>query len=435
MRTSPRTLSIRIFLAALLACLPAGLLAQVEDLKSSDHKDRRKAAEKLGKEGNATHIPALRDLLKDPVADVRAEAVGAIINIGSQHSLEPLIEATRDPMPEIQSMAVDGLVNFYYLGYVKTGWKAAVKSFGRNLKNRFSKPEPIVIDAHVSVMPEVIDALGRVVVGGTSMDSRANAARAVGILRGRGALPQLMEALRSKNSTLILESVRAIEKIGDTSVGPSMTFLLRDLDKDVQLAVVRAMGQLRVEEAIPELESIVKTSNKKDVRRQALIALAKMPKPEQKQFYMTYLVDKDAQLRAAAAEGIGRLGDPADLKTIVDAFAQEKKESPRLSMAFAAVHLGDSSFLTYLYDGLNSTFYRGEARPFLVELARKPEVLSELYTPLMTGTKDQKKELAYVVSVSGNHESISHLEKLTHDPDPQVAQEAIRALKNLQARL
>jgi HEAT repeat protein len=419
----------------LLSLISAATAARAQDLKSTEPKQRAQAAERLGKRGGATDIPALAELLKDPVQDVRSEAVGAIIRIGTQHSLPPLIEATRDAVPEIQATAVDGLVNFYYIGYVKTGWTAALKSIGSDLKNRFRQPEPIIIDPYVTASDDVVDAIARVIVGGTSMESRANAARAAGILRGKRALPQLLEALRSKNSTIILESVRAIEKIGDLSVGPSLTFLLRDLDEDVQLAVVQAMGQLLVKEAVPDLVDLVKTSDRKRIRRQALISLAKIPETNQRALFQNYLSDRDAQLRAAAAEGIGRAGNQEDRQGIVDAFAKEKSESARLSMAFAAVKLGDYTFLNYLYDGLNSMFHRREASPFLVELARDPEVLSRLYVPLTTGTIPQKKELAYVVSVSGNRDSMPHLEKLTHDPDTSVAQEAIRALKNLQARL
>ena len=418
---------------SLLPLAPANLAAQ--DLKSDDPKERSRAARQLGDQGAATSIPDLAELVNDPVAEVRADAVRAIIKIGTQYSLPPLQEATRDATPEIQAMAVDGLVNFYYPGYIRTGWTAALRNFGGELKDRFRRPEPIVVDPYVTVPSEVIDAIGRVIVGGTSMDSRANAARAAGILRGRSALPQLVEALRARNTTVIFESVKAIEKIGDREIGPSLTFLIRDPDRNVQLAVVQAMGQLQVKSAAPDLVDLAKTSNRRDVRRQALISLAKLSPADQRPVFQSFLTDKDAQMRAGAAEGLGRLGDQADLQRLVDAFADEKNESARLSMAFAAVHLGDLSFLNYLYDGLNSTFHRGEARPFLVELARKPEVLSQIYAPLAAGTIDQKKELAYVVSVSGNRESMQHLEKLSRDSNPEVAQEAIRALKNLQARL
>lgn len=412
-----------------------GLPAQVEGLRSSDPKTREKAAAKLGKQGNSGDIPALAELIKDPVLDVRAEATGAILRIGTRHSLEPLRTATRDSTPQIQIIAVDGLVNFYYPGYIKTGWTAALKSLGGNIKGRFSKPEPKIVDPYLTIDEATTAAIARVITGGTSMESRANAARAAGVLRAKPALSQLMEALRSRDTTVILESVRAIKKIGDPSVGPELTFLLNDLDKDVQYEVVRTMGQLRVTEAVPELENLLRRSRKKRIRRQSLIALAKLPQPSLRVLFSSYLRDKDKQLRAAAAEGLGRLGNRDDLKTILDAFAKEKNESARLSMAFGAASLGDQSFLAYLYDGLNSSFHRLEARPFLTELARDPDVLQQLYRPLASGTAHQKKHLAYVISISGNEQSMSHLEKLTHDRDLEVAQEAVRALKNLQARL
>ena len=394
-----------------------------------------RAAEKLGDTKDSEYISPLRKLLKDPVPEVRGKAVAAIVSIGTQHSLEPLAEASRDSIPEIQFMAVDGMVNFYYPGYVKRGFSASLKKFGAGVKNRFAQPAEIVIDAYVPVSPNVISAIARLITGGVTLESRANAARAAGILRGKAALPQLKEALRSKDSTLIAESVRSVEKIGDTSAGPALTFLLRDLDEKVQLAVVKAVGQLLVKEAVPELVGLVKTSENKKIRRQSLIALAKIPDSAERTTFLLYLRDRDHQMRAAAAEGIGRAGDPQDLKVITEAFAKEKNESARLSMAFASVYLGDASQLSYLTDGLNSTFHRMEARPFLVELARKPAVLNRLYLLLTAGTNDQKRHLAYVLSVSGTRESVSRLEKLTHDPEPKVAQAAIQAMQNLQARL
>jgi hypothetical protein len=123
----------------LLSCLLSAVLP-AQDAKSTDPKDRQKAAKQLGERGAATDIPVLAELVKDPVEDVRAEAVNSIIKIGTQYSLPALIEATRDPVPEIQAMAVDGMVNFYYPGYVKSGWTGAVKKFTGNLKDRFRTP-------------------------------------------------------------------------------------------------------------------------------------------------------------------------------------------------------------------------------------------------------------------------------------------------------
>lgn len=426
--------STAVFLL-LMMLSPAASHAQVEGLSDPQPKQRIRAVKQLADTKEARFIPELARVLKDPVLDVRLEAVSAITQIGTQDSLEPLMAATRDASPEMQVAAVDGLVNFYQYGYVRTGWLNSVKNFARNIKSRFSRPEPVIIDPYVQVNPEVVNTIGRIVVGGSSMESRANAARAAGILRGKGAVPQLQEALLSKNTMLILESVHALKKIGDTGAGPSMVFLLRDLDKDVKLSVTQAMGQLQVNEAIPELVGIVKTNDDKKLRREALVALAKLPNNGQEELFRLYLRDRDNDIRAAAAEGIGRIGGAGDLKLVSEAFAREKDESARLSMAFAQVYLGDLNYTSYLVDGLNSSIHRGEARPFLIELARKPEVLAKLYEPLTAGTIDQKRELATVIAWSGTRESLPYLEKLSQDSNTQVAQAAIQAMKNLQARL
>ena len=56
------------------------------------------------------------------------------------------------------------------------------------------------------------------------MDVRANAARAVGILRGKAAVPDLIEAAHSKNTDVIYESLIALQKIRDESAGPRVEF-------------------------------------------------------------------------------------------------------------------------------------------------------------------------------------------------------------------
>jgi hypothetical protein len=52
----------------------------------------------------------------------------------------------------------------------------------------------------------------------------------------------------------------------------------------------------------------------------------------------------------------------------------------------------------------------------------------------LQGTKDEKIYLARVMARSGDKNDVPQLEKLSHDDDPEVAQEGLRAMRNLQAR-
>jgi len=400
---------------------------------------RPKDVREIGK-GGSSAIPRLTELLKNSDRDVRAEAVKQITDIGPPRSLDPLIEATRDNEPSVQILATDGLVNFYMPGYVKTGLGGSISRVGSSIKGKFTDTNDQVIDPYITVRPDVIEALGKLVRSGGSMESRANAARAVGILRGKGAVPDLVDATRSKDSQLIYESLIALQKIRDESAGPRVTFLLRDLDQKVQIAAIETAGLLRNQEAVPGLMDVIKNAKDAKVRRAALTSLAMLPDARSRGVYTQYLADKDDRMRAAAAEGIGRLRNPQDRAAIDQAWKDENKPQPRLSLAFAEVMLGNTevsefSPLQYLINQLNSASYSGEALPLLVELARETKVRDSLYGPLGSGTRDEKIGLARVLARSGDQASVAPLRKLSNDPDPQVAQAALTAVRNLQARL
>jgi len=278
------------------------------------------------------------------------------------------------------------------------------------------------------------------VTNGGSMDVRANAARALGILRARDGVPALIDATHSKDSTLIYESLNSLQKIRDESAGPRVAFLLHDLDPKVQIAAIDTVGLLRDQQDLPQLVGVLNQTDNIKVKREALESIAMLPAPSSRAIYQQYLHDKDDKLRAAAAEGFARLKNPSDLPMLEQAWQDEQKTSPRLSLAFAQVMLGKNELsefspLRFLINELNSSAYNGIAFPFLVELARDARVRSALYGPLQTGTKEEKIGLARVLGRSGDAQSIVELQKLTNDPDTNVAQAALTAVRNLQARM
>ncbi len=405
----------------------------------SDPKQRAKAVRELAKQG-AGAIPKIEPYLSDSDLDVRIEAVKAIVDLGTNRSLDPLIRATRDNDPEMQIRATDGLVNFYLPGYVKTGLSGSLHRVGTVLKGKFTDVNDQVIDPYIQVRPEVIQALGRLARGGSSMDARANAGRGIGILRGRGAIDDLIAALRSKDDQVIYESLVALQKIRDPSAAPRITFLLHDLKEKVQITAIETVGLLGDHSIIPDLVDVLNHTHSVKVRRAALESLAMLPDEKNRAIFTRYFNDKDDQLRAAAAEGFARLKNPADRPMLEKAFSAEKKMNPRLSLAFALVAVGDrdmSEFspLRYLINTLNSSSYQGVAEPFLIELARDKAVRDAIYPALTGATKDEKMRLGWVLARSGDRDSVSYLETLSNDSDPDVAKEGLRALRTLRARL
>jgi len=385
-------------------------------------------------------IPTVAQYLNSASVDTRVEAIKQLINLGGKDIIDPLIRGTQDSDSEVEIRATDGLVNYYLPGYLKTGLGSSLIRAGESVKARFSDSNDQVIDAFVIVRPEVITALGQLARTGASLDARSNACRALGILRGQAAVPDLVEVLKSKDNRMMYESLVALQKIRDPEAGPRVAYLVRDLDDRVQAAAIETVGVLRAGDALPALRDIVKSPRNVKSERSALNAIALMPTPADRPMFQRYLSSKDERLRASAAEALGRIGDPGDRVALENTWKDEEKMTPRLASAFALVldgnlDLGEDAPLRYLINTLNSAAYKDIAVAYLVEGARQPKVRSALYGPIGQGTREEKIQLARVLAVSGDETSIPYLEKVSRDQDNDVAQEGLRALRSLRARL
>jgi HEAT repeat protein len=385
-------------------------------------------------------VPKVAEYLNSASVDTRIETVKQLTALGGKETIDPLIRATRDVDPEMQILATDGLVNYYLPGYVKVGLGSTLVRAGLSIKSKFSDANDQIIDAFVIVRPEVIAALGQLARGGSSLDSRANACRAIGILRGRAALPDLIEALRSKDNNVMYESLAAIEKIADPSAGPRITYLLRDLDDRVQMTAIETAGTLRSTDALPALRSIVNTPRNIKSQRAALGAIAMMPEMRDRELFLRELDAKDEKLRAAAAEGLARISNPADKAALEKLWRDEEKMAPRLAAAFGLVmegnlDLSEQSPFQYLIYTLSSAAYHEVAFAYLVEAARQQSVLRALYQPLEQGSREEKIYLSRVLALSGDAGSVKYLENISRDTDPEAAKEGLRALRSLRARL
>lgn len=421
-------------------CLLA-ILALSISLGASEDEDRQKirALRDWSRQGSQA-IPRITPYLDDTSVEVRVEAVKALVAIGGLDSLAPLTKALEDNDAEIQLRATDGLVNFYVPGYVQSGGiTSSLRRAGSRVQAMFSSENTQVIDPDVPVRQEIIAGLGRLASGGVSMAVRANAARALGILRGRAAIPDLVQALRSKDDRLMFEALIALQKIRDREAGPRVVFLVRDLDPKIQRTAIETVGLLGAAEAAPDLKRVLESSKDKRIRRAALAALGQIRDASSRPLFIQYLSDRDEGMRASAAEGLARTGAPEDLKTVEHAFEQESKTSARLSMAFAAVALGNvqmSEFapLRYLVNNLNSKAWRGVAIPFLTELATREPVRAALYPVLAASpTKDEKTGLAQVFAGAPAADALAPLEALSKDQDAEVATEALRAIRIIKA--
>ena len=437
--TQPRSFGLlhRILLSGCWLLLATAALAQIEaenQLRDPDPKVRERAARQLGENGNPAYVSVLGGIVKDPDDKVRMAVVRSLIRLGTEASLAPLCQAVQDALPEIRYLALDGIVNFYLPGFVDTGFGSTFRSVGQRMGNLFSDVDTAIVDPDTKLAPVVVETLRHAVTGAPDMNTRVRTARTLGILRAKEAVPALLEAAFGNNADVTYEVLRAFQKIQDTSVGPRLSFLLSYPQKNIQQRAATTLGLLRAREAIPDLRQLLERTDDKNVRIATLEALAFMPTAETAPTFEAYLGDREKLLRAASALGLGRLKDPNYTATLEQARSSERDASVRLALDFALVAHGRMDWMEELVSNLPSRVRVGEARPYLIELAREAAVREALYPKLYSQEIEIRRNLAVILGASGDSTSISYLEVLLRDPNAEVVQEASRAIRILRSR-
>ncbi len=355
-------------------------------------------------------------------------------------SIEQLIESAKSNLPETQIQATDGLVDHYLPGYIKTGLSAMLSKATTSVKGKFTDVNTQTIAPWEKVRPDVIETIGRIATGGASFLARANAARALGILRAKEALPQLGEAMKARDNQVLYECLIALQKIREPRSAPLFLHLISDLDERIQLTAMETAGVLGAKPAAPSIQEALGKTRSNKVRRMAVTSLAMIGDAGSRPVFEQYFTDKDDQLRGSAAEGFGRMRNPSDRARIDQAYQSEKKTGPRLSLAFASALLGNHTMapgapISYLIDQLDSHFFHDTAKPFLIELTRDPAVRKSVYPAIRTANRKEKVRMAQVLAISGDADTVKVLEALSLDSDSEVAAEGIKAVRALKAQL
>jgi HEAT repeat protein len=422
---------LAVTLGASLALAQTGSSAAL-DLKSPDAKVRAKAARELGQSGDLSAVGPLTTALADPSKKVRHEVVLALAQFHTPDALDALVTATRDSDADIRVDAVHGLVDYYtgktpsfgFIAFWKRAWKTA--------KSRFVE-ENVHVDPGVKPDPKVVAALVTL-LNDTAQPAPAQAAAdGLGILLARDAVPDLVTAAHSSDPDIALESLNALSKIKETSAGPKLVDLLDSPNKDVRREAAVTVGLLRATEALPKLQAMYKNGPDARTREKALEGLSYLGSPITVPIFLQTLWSTNKTYRALAAEGLARAGDAKALPDLMKAVQSEKDADARLAIQFAITALGRDDFLNTLVMALDSS--RGDnAQIYLTELARKPEFLAKLYPYLDNQDSAVRRRLCDVLMYSGDASSVAPLEKLSHDPNNDVAAEAIRALRAVRAR-
>ena len=403
-------------------------------LKSPDEKVRIRAARDLGKSRDASAIPALAEALSDPSQKVRREVILALAQIHQPATLPPLIKATNDNDEGNCVLAVQSLVG-YYTGVTPTS--GVYSFFKKEVKRAESRstPDTTQIDPGVPVDADVITALDAILKDTRSIQASREAAKGLGILLARAAVPDLVKAAHSSEKGLSLEALNALSKIKDRSAGGELIDLLDSPVKDIKQQACIAIGILRANQAVPKLQSIFETETDPKSKEMAMEGLAYVGDPVSTPTFTKALSSDDKVIRTSAAEGLARAADPKTLAELEKAVITEKDAGAKLAMEFAMTSLGKFDYMNDIVNDLSTKTWGDVAQSYLIELARIPGFLSRLYPYLQSPNAGVRSRLCNVLMFSGDQTSLDQLDRLSHDPNGDVSAQALRAKSALRARL
>lgn len=444
-----------MMLAAVFVMLAASVPAETQSLetllaylKSPNVSTRRDAARKLG-ERRVRNQLAVEALViaaaKDENPGVREDAVNSLGLIKDFSALPEMLDSLKDIEPSVRSVAARSLVALYtehdidFITNRRSGW---------NLFNPLlDTSDHEIVEPYILVDPKIITALGEAARGDKERDVRISATRALGVLRGAGAIPQLADALTADQDVRI-EVLRAFIKIGDAAAGPHLVPFFNDSDQKVRTQAMVAAGLLKYRPATeplmaayrlgPEKKgSFKKVTDKVKGRftylpprdEAALWALSLIADERADQIFAENLISYDGDRRQHAVEGIARLAKPQYLDQMSQLLLTEDDAEVKLAKHFALYRMGSTPHLTYIVRKLD-TDQAPQARAYLLEA--NP---IDLYPHVHSSTKQIRQGVIEVLGRIGDAETVKELEPVVRNSSPSTADAATVAIKRIEWRM
>ncbi len=299
-----RAAPVRVAAAAALGELKAEAAATLygRALAQQSDDDWQAQLKLLGTLRLETVVEALVEALRDPAPEVRAAAADACIDLCLAEPPPPLGFADVGPAPSAPATASSREAVYSVL-------RLAVEPLGEALK-----------DADAAVRANAAAALGWIgdpraaaplmkCLKDADERCRAAAAQALGMLRSPVALRALARALGDTSAAVRQQVAESLGEVGDPITADLLLDALADEEEplEVRAAAARALGSLHLPQALPVLQELLRASEPA-LRLAAVEALCRLGFGRVYRLLVPLLWrDRDRAVRHAAARAVARL--------------------------------------------------------------------------------------------------------------------------------
>ena len=370
--------------------------------------------------------------LRNPDPKARLSAVRLLRDAKYPEAVAPLAPLVLDPIDEIQLETIAAELSFFLeqdvkskrmVGFVLEKRRSAIAQSAFELGPFAVWPRAVPGELVSALLQAVDDDNQRV---------RLEAIYATGVIAkaplAADQVARLIKALDHYDPAVRAGAARVIGRLKVTEAGEALIKAVNDSKAEVRYASMRALGALREQRAIGALTEQFAYYKKGEGAWSALDALARIASPASIQLFKDRLQDKDAYIRRAATEGLGRAGDTASIETLEKNTATDDAAMVRLATAFALQKLG-RNYAARIVDLMASPKVTAQGQEYLLELG--PSMVPTLIPRLQDPDAEMREAVADVLGVIGDATTLPALDAATKDRDASVAAAAKRAVARL----
>jgi HEAT repeat protein len=214
-------------------------------------------------------------------------------------------------------------------------------------------------------------------------------------------------------------------------LGDALVHTLNDPDREVRLAALGALGDLRWSRAVQALTAAYEYHQKGADALVNLVALARVGHPSSAPTFKAALSRKEDAFRLAGAEGLARIGG-TDAAFAAQGLAAARSRELLVVESFAAVRSGDAKAVGRLVQSVDAGGTRLQACTYLIELGNA--AASPAAAALGAAGTETRLALIETLSVIGGASDLAAVEFVQTDKDARVAAAAERAAMRIKAR-
>jgi len=370
--------------------------------------------------------------LASPDPKLRVEAMRTLAQTAHPDAIGPIAQLVADPDDDVQLEALDTLLHFY-LTDVPVGTKRVAVVFETGRKD---PGEAAFAIGPYQILPRPVPDAVRTSLAKAMRDDQARIRReatwTLGTIvpppAGAAAEASLAANLRDPDDDVRVAAARVAGAVRAASLGDALVAAMNDAKQDVQLAAMRALGDIGEKRASRALRERFLHDQHGQGAEAALDGLARLADPASQPVFFEQVTSRDADLRRAAFEGLARLGDVAAIRAVEARTGGEHDRRARLARAFALARDGGRG-VPDLLKAIGEDHLAEQVMAYLVELGRGH--VKELLPALASPDVPTRGRIVQVLGIVGGPEALQALEPSMRDPDPAVARAAEHAVARI----